>query len=283
MRISGTRITTTTSKSPLLLFPNLEFEFHLIVAPQNSFHWSYFIHTAAVIGYLDRSWLSTHSEWVNTLVRDCANPSAKDLFFPVSRSFDWYHGHSWAKGLFDSADGKDEESSSEDAFLAYAVKMWGHTTGDTAMEARGNLMLAVLKRSLRNYFLLESNNVNQPSNFIRNKVTGILFENKVDHTTYFGPNIEYVQGIHMLPILASSAYTRSANFVTEEWKAYFDAGRVDQIQGGWRGILYANLALIDPKASWKWFSGPNFNIKYLDGGATLTWYLALAAGLGGSP
>lgn len=236
-----------------------------------------------MIGYLDRSWLSTHREWVNNLVRDCANPSAKDPFFPVSRSFDWYHGHSWAKGLFDSADGKDEESSSEDAFLAYAVKMWGRTTGDRAMEGRGNLMLAVLKRSLRNYFLLESDNVNHPANFIRNKATGILFENKVDHVTYFGPNVEYVQGIHMLPIVASSAYTRSARFVAEEWKAFFDGGRVDHIEGGWRGILYANLALVDPKAAWKWFSGPKFDPKYLDGGASLTWYLALAAGLGGSP
>lgn len=254
-----------------------------MIVVHNSFHWSYFIYTAAVIGYLDHSWLSTHKEWVNTLVRDCANPSAKDPFFPVSRSFDWYHGHSWAKGLFDSADGKDEESSSEDANLAYAVKMWGHVINDKAMEARGNVMLAVLKRSLRNYFLLESNNVNQPANFIGNKVTGILFENKVDHVTYFGPNIEYVQGIHMLPIMASSGYTRGANFVTEEWKAFFDGGRVDKIDGGWRGILYANLALIDPKAAWKWFSGPKFDVKYLDGGASLTWYLALAAGLGGSP
>ncbi|MCJ1466924.1 hypothetical protein MMC07_005546 [Pseudocyphellaria aurata] len=247
------------------------------------FHWSYFIYTAAVIGYLDHSWLDTHKEWVNTLVRDCANPSAQDPYFPVSRSFDWYHGHSWAKGLFDSADGKDEESSSEDANLAYAVKMWGHVTHDKAMEGRGNIMLAVLKRSLRNYFLLESGNGNQPANFIGNKVTGILFENKVDHVTYFGTNVEYVQGIHMLPITASSAYTRGARFVAQEWRAFFDAGRVDKIDGGWRGILYANLALIDPKAAWKWFSGPEFDPKYLDGGASLTWYLALAAGLGGSP
>ena len=90
------------------------------------------------------------------------------------RAFDWYHGHSWAKGLFPSADGKDEESSAEDAFFAYALKMWGRTSGDTYMEARGNLMLAVLARSLRNYFLLESSNRNHPSNFIPNKVTGIV-------------------------------------------------------------------------------------------------------------
>lgn len=216
-------------------------------------------------------------------MRDCANPSAKDGKFPISRSFDWYHGHSWAKGLFDSADGKDEESSSEDALLAYAVKMWGKTSGDNAMEARGNLMLAVLRRSLHNYFLLESSNKNQPPAFLANKVTGILFENKIDHATYFGLNIEFIQGIHMLPILPLSAYTRSQTFVREEWARFFDNGRVDAVQGGWRGILYSNLALIDAKAAWRFFSDSvAFKPEYLDGGASLTWYLALAAGLGGA-
>lgn len=138
------------------------------------FHYGYFIHAAAVIGYLDPSWLAANKEWVNMLVRDASNPSTLDQYFPFSRSFDWFHGHSWAKGLFESADSKDEESSSEDTMFAYAIKMWGKTVGDASMEARGNLMLSVLARSLQNYFLLESTNVNQPSDFIGNKVTGIV-------------------------------------------------------------------------------------------------------------
>jgi endo-1,3(4)-beta-glucanase len=158
------------------------------------FHYGYFIHAAAIIGYLDPSWLAANKEYVNALVRDASNPSGQDQFFPVSRAFDWYNGHSWAKGVFESADGKDQESTSEDTMFAYALKMWGKTIGDVSMEARGNLMLSVLTRTLRDYFLLENNNVNQPSNFIGNKVTGILFENKIDHTTYFGANLEYIQG-----------------------------------------------------------------------------------------
>ena len=162
------------------------------------------------------------------------------------------------------------------------MKMWGKVTGDAAMEARGNLMLAVQKRSFRNYFLLESTNTNQPANFIANKVTGILFENKVDHTTYFGGKPEYIEGIHMIPINPSSAYTRNRNFVNEEWSTYFSNGRVDQVAGGWRGILYSNLAIIDPKATYNWVSGPAFDSQYLDDGATKTWYLAYSAGLGGA-
>jgi hypothetical protein len=46
-------------------------------------------------------------------------------------------------------------------------------------------MLAIQARSFSNYFYLQSNNTNQPSNFIDNKVTGILFENKVDHASTY--------------------------------------------------------------------------------------------------
>lgn len=71
------------------------------------FHYGYFILAAAVIGYLDSSWLTkTNIDYVNTLVRDIANPNSQDKYFPVSRNFDWYHGHSWAHGLYETLDGK---------------------------------------------------------------------------------------------------------------------------------------------------------------------------------
>ncbi|KAJ5920307.1 hypothetical protein N7516_011165 [Penicillium verrucosum] len=250
------------------------------------FHYGYFIQAAAIIGSLDPSWLAANKEWVNMLVRDAGNSATDDPHFPFSRSFDWYNGHSWAKGLFESFDGKDQESTSEDTMFAYAIKMWGQTTGDASMEARGNVMLGILGRSLNNYFLMEDDNVNQPANFIGNKVTGILFENKVDHTTYFGANLEFIQGIHMLPLMPHSPFTRRKEFVHQEWQAMFAENAstpASKVEGGWRGVLYANLALIDPKASWEFFTQPNFDYSWIDGGATRTWYLAFVAGLGGAP
>ncbi len=59
-----------------------------------------------MIGHLDPSWIAANKDYVNALVRDVANPSSQDKFFPVSRNFDWYHGHSWAHGLFETFDGK---------------------------------------------------------------------------------------------------------------------------------------------------------------------------------
>ncbi|KAI1768593.1 glycoside hydrolase family 81 protein [Hypoxylon sp. FL1150] len=244
------------------------------------FHYGYFIHAAAIIGHLNPTWLKTQSnvDFVNSLVRDIANPSPSDKYFPVSRNFDWYHGHSWAHGLYETADGKDQESSSEDAMHAYAIKMWGKTIGDANMEARGNLMLAIIARSLSSYYLYQDTNEVQPQKFVGNRVAGILFENKCDHTTYFGTNIEYIQGIHMIPLIPSTVLTRPDKFVKEEWATYFNNGRVDNVAGGWRGILYGNLATIDPKTAWSFFTQKNFDPSWLDGGASRTWYLAYCAG-----
>ncbi|SPO04938.1 related to glucan 1,3-beta-glucosidase [Cephalotrichum gorgonifer] len=245
------------------------------------FHWGYFVLTAAIIGHLDVGWVIDNKDYVDMFVRDYANPSAQDRYFPQYRSFDWYHGHSWAHGLYASTDGKDQESSSEDVMSAFAIKMWGTVTGDADMAARGNLQLAVVSRSIQSYFLMTSDNKIQPSQFIGNKVTGILFENKCDHTTYFGTNIEYIQGIHMLPLLAPSAVARTRQFVLEEWKTYFSEGRVDRINSAWKSVIYGNYASASPREAWEFFNNRAFDPAWLDGGVSLTWYLAYAAAMGG--
>ncbi|KAH8668109.1 glycoside hydrolase family 81 protein [Tricladium varicosporioides] len=247
------------------------------------FHYGYYVYAAAIIGHLDPSWLDANKAWVNTLVRDYANPSPVDHYFPVSRSFDWYHGHSFAHGLYESFDGRDQESSSEDSMSSYALKLWGRVTGNSNLEAVANIQLAVTARSLQSYFLYTSSNAIQPLNFIPNKVSGILFENKIHHATYFGMNTEYIQGIHMLPILPHSTLTRTKQFVQEEWDAYFSNGRAEQVQGSWRGVLFSNLVLIDPRGSWNFFARGDFDASWLDGGASRTWCLAMAAGMGGGP
>ncbi|KAI0022844.1 glycoside hydrolase family 81 protein [Xylariomycetidae sp. FL0641] len=243
------------------------------------FHYGYFIYAAAIVGYLDPTWLTKENvDYINTMVRDIANPSPEDKYFPVFRNFDWYHGHSWAHGLYETTDGKDQESSSEDAMAAYAIKMWGRTIKDANMEARGNLMLSVIARSLNQYYLYTDTNKVQPAKYVGNKVAGILFENKCDHNTYFGSNIEYIQGIHMMPLLPSTKLTRPADFVREEWKTYFDNNRADKIQGGWKGILFGNLGTVDPQSAYDFFSSGSFDPQWLDGGVSLTWYMAYAAG-----
>lgn len=86
----------------------------------------------------------------------------------------------------------------------------------------------------------------------------------------------------MLPLNPASSLTRTSTFVQQEWDTYFSNGRADAIEGGWKGVLFANLALTNAKASYQFFSQPGFDSSWLDGGASLTWYLAFSAGLGGA-
>ena len=145
---------------------------------------------------------------------------------------------------------------------------------------RANLQLAIMARSMPMYYLYESNNIVQPSQFINNKAAGILFENKIDHATYFSPDLKCIQGIHMLPLLAPTPYIRRQQFVRQEWDAFFE-GNMDAITDGWKSVIYGNYATVQPKKAWDYFTAKNFQPAWLDGGASLTWYLAYAAGENG--
>ena len=64
------------------------------------------------------------------LLRDYANPSSEDPYFTVTRCKDWYLGHSWAMGLFEAGDNRNQESTSEAINAYYAVALLGLATGD---------------------------------------------------------------------------------------------------------------------------------------------------------
>ncbi|KAK6464841.1 endo-1,3-beta-glucanase [Scheffersomyces coipomensis] len=243
------------------------------------FHYGYFVHAAAVVGYIDQqnggTWAEDNKDWVNSLIRDVANPSAEDTYFPISRMFEWYGGHSWAAGLFESGDGKNEESSSEDFNFSYGMKMWANVVGDESMEARANLMLAITSRAMNDYYYYQDDNTVEPIEIIPNKVSGIIFENKIDYTTYFGSpdtNPEYVHGIHMLPITPVSSFVRLPVFVQQEWEEQISTF-IDNVDSGWTGILYLNQGLYDPNSSWGFFSSDNWSDTYLDDGQSRTWSL----------
>lgn len=93
--------------------------------------------------------------------------------------------------------------------------------------------------------------------------------------------MEYIHGIHMLPLLPISPYIRSAKFVNEELNTIGGDGFINSVTGGWRGILVANKGIVQPHAAWDFFAQPGFDWSWLDGGASRSWYLAWTGGLAG--
>lgn len=245
------------------------------------FHYGYIIHAAAVLGHVDAlnggTWAEDNKSWVNALIRDVANPSKDDSYFPVFRFFDWYTGHSWASGLDYNINGLNEESTSEDYNFAYGMKMWAEVIGDTSMRYRADTMIQILSRAMKSYFLFDDSNDIMPSQIISNKVAGISFQNYLDYTTYFGNDISYIHGIQMIPLTPVSGQMRSVDFVTQEWDEMLN-DYMPSTAGGWRGLLRLNQALIDPKTSYEFFSESDAS-DYLDNGMSLTWSLAFSGGL----
>eukprot|EP00823_Brevimastigomonas_motovehiculus_P004727 TRINITY_DN3223_c0_g1_i2.p1 TRINITY_DN3223_c0_g1~~TRINITY_DN3223_c0_g1_i2.p1 ORF type:complete len:779 (+),score=161.74 TRINITY_DN3223_c0_g1_i2:39-2375(+) len=212
------------------------------------YHYGYFVHAAAILRYLKPQWGDQFGEWVNTLLRDVANPSSEDPFFPRFRFFDWYSGHSWSKGLFDCHDGKDQESTSEEINFHYGLMLWGKASNRTDLETLGNLMFAMARRSVTKYFLMDDSNEAAPSFYMKNRVNGIFFENKCAYTTWFSSQPEHVHGIQMIPFLPVTELVRYDFFVEQEWELLWHVAPL--LKDGWRSVLYCNYAIIEKSPAW---------------------------------
>lgn len=62
-----------------------------------------------------------------------------------------YMGHSWASGLQISADGKNQESSSEAVNAYVALVELGRATGDAVLEGWGQVLLSSELTAVRKY------------------------------------------------------------------------------------------------------------------------------------
>ncbi|GMM37247.1 hypothetical protein DASC09_045720 [Saccharomycopsis crataegensis] len=255
------------------------------------FHYGYFIHSAAVIGEVaaqlagdNKNWITEKAQnYVESLIRDVANPSTADPYFPQFRMFDWYHGHSFASGLVSSGDGRNQESSSEDVNFALGLKMWGRAIGSDSLEATGELMLLVMRRAMNQYYFFNNDSSNGviPEEYSPHMVPGILYENKLTYVTFFGTDVQYIHGIQMLPITAASMLIKNQQYVAEEWTTFeFDCLVGESLnEDPWGHVLKLNQALFDPGAALGHFTTSGFDISKLDNGQSLTWSLAVCMGL----
>ena len=124
-------------------------------------------------------------------------------------------------------------------------------------------------------------NTVEPYSFIGNKVSGILYENKIAYTTFFGsPDVhpEYVHGIHMMPITPASSLIRGPTYVKQEWTDQVSTF-INNVDSGWTGVLKLNQALYDASTSYEFFSSDSWTDTYLDNGQSRTWALAYSGGI----
>jgi endo-1,3(4)-beta-glucanase len=214
------------------------------------YHYGYWVHMASVLNYLHPTWsrIGQLNNMTRLLLRDVASPSRDDPYFPKFRGFDWFRGHSYSHGLTTLADGKDEESTSEDINFAYSMALFGQTTNHTRMEAIGLLMSKITVRAIQTYFLFDSSNTIHPAAFRPRMVPGILFDNKADYATWFSADVYMIHGIQMLPVTPITEYVRTETFVREEWDNILSKEKIvtsDDGANSWYSLLYLNYARVN--------------------------------------
>mmetsp|Transcript_16284 Transcript_16284/g.28455 ORF Transcript_16284/g.28455 Transcript_16284/m.28455 type:complete len:729 (-) Transcript_16284:646-2832(-) len=248
------------------------------------YHFGYFVVSAAILAKLQPSILENQMfvSYVDTLVRNTANPSSEDPYFPQFRTFDWFDLHSWSHGIVPSHDGKDQESTSEELNLLYGLTLWGRMTENWALQRLGATMLTLAAHTVREIFLMKDGNHFHPAGFVKNRVTGIFLQGKVDYTTWFGSKPEHIHGIQMLPLSPALQLTRTRSFCQQEWDSILSEVDLDSMTKAWASVLLTgSIAILDPDRAFEKLK--EINEADLDGGLSRAWALYWASSEPGKP
>ncbi|CAI5718704.1 unnamed protein product [Hyaloperonospora brassicae] len=218
------------------------------------FHYGYFLYAVAVLGKYRPDFAKTHKAAVMSIVRDIASPSQNDAFFPFTRHFSWFDSHSFASGVYTLDGGKSQESVSEAINAYYGVYLVGKSFEVPEVEHMGHLLLALEIRGAQTYWQMPSSSTIYEPVYAANKMTGQVAATKVSYTTWFGPQVEHMHLINMIPFTPiTDAFLKPA-YIREEYPILQQQafGRTnDPIDDRWKGYAYLDLAIIDPTEAWK--------------------------------
>ena len=206
-----------------------------------------------MVGRFAPSYLSTYSASILSIVRDIANPSLNDPYFPLARHFSWFDGHSFASGVFVLDGGKSQESVSEAVNAYYAVYLLGKSMKLKELEDFGRILLAMEMRAAKTYWQMPSNSAIYEDEYAKNHMTGQVGSTKTVYTTWFGPLVEYVHLINMIPFTPITEELLSASFIREDFPV-IQMKALDRpsppMTEQWKGYAYLSQAIIDPDTAW---------------------------------
>ncbi|TIB00218.1 hypothetical protein E3P89_01643 [Wallemia ichthyophaga] len=238
------------------------------------FHASYLVYAGAVL--LSQQALSSDLKAKLSEIVNSVNSLKDTSQFCAHRAFDWYVGHSWARGLIPNTDGKDEESTSEAAHFYYSASLFAEGIGDTVQSLTARLQLAAMQTSTSHYRLLDDSNTCMPPRWRGNRV-GMCFENKRDHGTWFSQDIHCIHGIHILPLSPITPYIRNPDFISQEFESHLRS--VLPTNSGWDAVILTNWAFSSYQEAAKYvkYWVENAPDASFDPGLSRCWAWVLAA------
>eukprot|EP00587_Corethron_hystrix_P001636 CAMPEP_0113312364 /NCGR_PEP_ID=MMETSP0010_2-20120614/9229_1 /TAXON_ID=216773 ORGANISM="Corethron hystrix, Strain 308" /NCGR_SAMPLE_ID=MMETSP0010_2 /ASSEMBLY_ACC=CAM_ASM_000155 /LENGTH=1212 /DNA_ID=CAMNT_0000168185 /DNA_START=643 /DNA_END=4278 /DNA_ORIENTATION=- /assembly_acc=CAM_ASM_000155 len=230
------------------------------------FHHGYHVYAAAVVSKYDEEWGRKYFENVLLLIRDFANPSPHDPFFPRFRMKDMFLGLSFASGIATLGgqpyfNGRNQESSSE-AIAAYeAMALYGNVMMECwkqtdnyqksqAVSQLGRLLTVMEVKAADRYYHVKKNELGKNDNIYPSEyakpVVGILWQQMVQFQTWFG-NAPYLAiGIQLMPLTAISVRRDDPKWASSLYPTFQSSCENDSVctSQGWSILLYAILATI---------------------------------------
>ncbi|KAH9329722.1 hypothetical protein KI387_001830, partial [Taxus chinensis] len=252
-------------------------DFGLGVYNDHHYHFGYFCYAIAVLAKLDHDWAQRFKPQAYSIVKDflTVNPE-EGMVYPRLRNFDLWKLHSWAGGITEFADGRNQESSSEALNAYYSAALLGLAYGDTDLIGIGSALAALEMRSAKAWWHVPLNSNVYESEFVEeNRVMGVLWANKRDSALWFAPADwrECRLGIQLLPILPITEILFSdVGFVKElvEWTV--PALSREGVGEGWKGFAYALESVYDKDSALQKVK----SLKGYDDGNSLTnllWWI----------
>ncbi|KAG5112046.1 hypothetical protein JHK82_035315 [Glycine max] len=242
------------------------------------YHLGYFIYGIAVLTKLDPAWGRKYKPQAYSIVQDFLNLDTKlNSNYTRLRCFDPYVLHSWAGGLTEFTDGRNQESTSEAVSAYYSAALMGLAYGDVPLVALGSTLTALEIEGTKMWWHVKEGGTLYEKEFTQeNRVMGVLWSNKRDTGLWFAP-AEWKEcrlGIQLLPLAPiSEAIFSNVDFVKElvEWTlpALDREGGVGE---GWKGFVYALEGVYDNESALQKIR----NLKGFDGGNSLTnllWWI----------
>lgn len=218
------------------------------------------------------------------MVYDYMNFRPKKSQFSIPfRNFDFWKLHSWASGLTQFLDGRNQESTSEAVNAYYAATLMGMAYGDEGLSAAGAALTAAEIAAAQTWWHVKEENSFYDEGFAEeNRMVGILWSAARESRLWFAPPEwkECRVGIQVLPVVPVMERVFSdVGFAKEvvEWVSpaleRADAGE------GWKGFAYALEAVYDKKSA----VGKLKKLKKHDDGNSLSnllWWIYSRPGRG---
>ncbi|KAJ1375437.1 Endo-1 [Sesbania bispinosa] len=214
------------------------------------YHLGYFLYAIAVLVKIDPAWGRKYKPQAYSLMEDFMNLSIRsNSNYTRLRCFDLYKLHSWAGGLTEFTDGRNQESTSEAVNAYYSAALMGLAYGDAQLVAIGSTLTALEILGAQMWWHVKKGGNLYEEDFTReNRVMGVLWSNKRDSGLWFASaeSRESRLGINLLPLLPiSEVLFSNVDYVKDLVEWTLPALNRGGVGDKWKGFAYALQGVYD--------------------------------------